>query len=183
MSVLYPIAATAEAALSQPLGRAARESDAATLAGGRVEFVSEAVGPAFASQTAALEAFRAKLEAGPEERYCALREVLDPAARRTLRPIKPSYKDGRRWPEPKSPPPTHWRLSITYWRIVDEARFAQLAQARQARRSMGAERLDAQTLQALARQPLRPVHPQQPLDVGLFEVAPPEAPNRLIPDE
>jgi hypothetical protein len=48
---------------------------------------------------------------------------------------------------------------------------------------LGAERLDAKTLQALAAQPLKPVRPQQPLDVGLFEMAPPEAPNRLIADE
>ena len=48
---------------------------------------------------------------------------------------------------------------------------------------MGAERLDAKTLQALAGQPLRPLRPQQPLDAGLFELAPPEAPDKLIPDE
>ncbi|HET9160822.1 MAG TPA: hypothetical protein VFN88_09430 [Caulobacteraceae bacterium] len=184
MSVNYPVAGTAEAALSRPVGRAARESDAAALAGGRVEFVSEAVGPAFPSQAAALETFKGKVEAGPEDRYCALRELVDaPVQRRAPKPVKPSYRDGRRWPEPKPPPTTVWRLSISYWRIVDEARFAQLAQARQARRSLGAERLDAQTLQALARQPLRPLRPQQPLDVGLFEVTPPEAPNTLIADE
>jgi hypothetical protein len=180
MSVLYPVAATAEAALLQPAGRAAREREAVELASGRVEFVSEAVGPAFATQAAALDVFRAKIEAGPEDRYCSLREVVDG---RAPKPAKPIYKHGRRWPEPKPPPPTLWRLSITYWRIVDEARFQQLAQARQTRRSLGAERLDAKTLQALARQPLKPVRPQQPLDVGLFEVAPPEAPDTLIADE
>jgi hypothetical protein len=180
MSVLYPVAATAEAALSQPVGRAAREREAEALASGRVEFVSEAVGPAFADQAAALAVFKGKVEAGPEDRYCALREVIDG---RAPKPVKPSHKDGHRWPAPKAPPPTLWRLSITYWRIVDEARFAQLAQARQARRTLGAERLDAKTLQALASQPLKPVRPQQPLDVGLFERAPPEAPQMLIPDE
>jgi hypothetical protein len=180
MSVLYPVAATAEAALMQPVGRVARESDAEALASGRVEFVSEAVGPAFASQAEALEVYRTRIEAGPEDRYCSLREVVDG---RAPRPSKPVFKDGRRWPPPKPPPPTLWRLSITYWRIVDAARFAQLAQARQARRTLGAERLDAKTLRALAAQPLKPVRPQQPLDVGLFEVSPPEAPNRLIADE
>jgi len=179
MSVLYPVAATAEAALSQPAGRAARESEAVALASGQVEFVSEAVGPAFSSQAAALEVFRSKVETGPEDRYCALREVVDG---RAPRPAKPVYKNGHRWPEPKAPPATLWRLSITYWRIVDAARFDHMAQARQARRTLGAERLDAQTLRALARQPLKPVRPQQPLDVGLFEMAPPEAPDRLIAD-
>jgi hypothetical protein len=180
MSVLYPVAANAEAALMQPAGRAARESDAVALASGRVEFVSEAVGPAFPSQAAALEVFKARVEAGPEDRFCSLREVVDG---RAPKPKTPVYRTGRRWPEPKAPPETLWRLSITYWRIVDAARFDQLAQARQARRTLGAERLDAKTLQALARQPLKPVRPQQPLDVGLFEFAPPEAPDRLIADE
>ena len=184
MSVLYPVAATAEAALAQPVGRAARESDAAALASGAVEFVSEAVGPAFASHEEALAVYRSRIEAGPEERYCTLREVIDPAGgRRTPRPVKPSYREGRRWPQPKPPPATLWRLSISFWRIVEEARFSSLAQARQARRSTGADKLDAKTLRALARQPLRPLRPQQPLDVGLFEVGRPEAPHSLIPDE
>jgi hypothetical protein len=184
MSILYPIAATAEAALAQPVARAARESDAIAAASGPVEFVSEAVGPAFASYEEALAVYRARVEAGPEERFCTLREVIDPAAgRRALRPVKPSYRDGRRWPEPKAPPATLWRLSISFWRIVDEARFATLAQARHARRAAGADRLDANTLRALARQPLLPMRPQQPLDVGLFEVSRPEAPHILMPDE
>lgn len=38
-------------------------------------------------------------------------------------------------------------------------------------------------MKALADQPLLPVRPQQPLDVGLFEVRPPEAPHILMPDE
>ena len=35
----------------------------------------------------------------------------------------------------------------------------------------------------MARQPLRPVEPQQPLDIGLFEVRPPDAPHIVMPDE
>src|SRR3954469_6312636 len=101
MSVLYPVAATAEAALAQPIGRAARESDAAAAASAAVEFVSEAVGPAFASYEEALAVYRSRIEAGPDDRYCTLREVVDPVAgRRALRPVKPSYRAGRRWPEP-----------------------------------------------------------------------------------
>lgn len=184
MSVLYPVAANAEAALSQPVGRAAREREAETLASGAVEFVSEAVGPAFASQEEALAAFRMRIEAGPEDRYLSLREVVDKTrTRRAPRPVKPVFRDGHRWPEPKPPPPTVWRLSISYWRIVDHARFAHLAQARQARRTAGAEKLDPQTLKALAEQPLRAAAPQAPLDIGLFEVHPPEAPHITMPDE
>jgi hypothetical protein len=43
--------------------------------------------------------------------------------------------------------------------------------------------LDAQALRAIARAPLRPIRPQKALDIGLFEVRPPEAPHILMPDE
>ena len=74
MSVLYPIAANAEAALAQPVGRAARESEAASLAAGTVEFVSEAVGPAFATFDAARDAWVGRIDddrPGPDEWACA----------------------------------------------------------------------------------------------------------------
>lgn len=193
MSVRYPVAANAEAALSAPLGRAARESEATGLAGTAVEFVSEAVGPAFATYEAALEAFRGRIDEGrpghaavqPEDRYCTLREMVAASEGRQPKPrqLKPAFRDGRRWPAPKPPPPTAWRLSISYWRLVDAARFAQLEQARKARRNAGSEALDPNALRALARQPLRPVRPQQPLDVGLFEFRPPDAPHIIMPDE
>ena len=35
----------------------------------------------------------------------------------------------------------------------------------------------------MARQKLAPMKPQQPLDIGLFEYSPPEAPHLTIPDE
>jgi hypothetical protein len=43
--------------------------------------------------------------------------------------------------------------------------------------------MDAPALRARLERPLRPVKPQQPLDIGLFEVRPPEAPHILMPDE
>ena len=43
--------------------------------------------------------------------------------------------------------------------------------------------MDAQALRARLSEPLRPLKPQQPLDIGLFEVRPPEAPHILMPDE
>ena len=42
-AILYPVAANAERALSAPLGRAARESEAVGLAGGEVRVASEPV--------------------------------------------------------------------------------------------------------------------------------------------
>jgi len=46
-AVRYPVAQTAEAALSAPLARAARASEAEAVVGGGVEFVSEAAGRPF----------------------------------------------------------------------------------------------------------------------------------------
>ncbi len=76
---------------------------------------------------------------------------------------------------------------MAYWRPITAeaaaAAEANLDQARQARRDKDAGQLDAKALQAMARQPLRPVRPQQPLDTGLFETRPPEAPHIVMPDE
>ena len=36
-------------------------------------------------------------------------------------PVEPLMKDGRRWPEPKAKPKTVWRLSVSYWKVVDAA--------------------------------------------------------------
>ena len=51
------------------------------------------------------------------------------------------------------------------------------------RRRAESQGLPAATLNALARQPLRPVRPQQPLDIGLFEARRPEEPDLIIPDD
>jgi len=185
-AVLYPVARTAEAALNAPLGRAAREREAKARAKAEVRFVTEETGPAFDSREAALAAYRGRVEAAGEDRFCALREVVaQPPKGRTPRPraVEPVFRDGRRWPEPPPRPRTVWRLSVSYWKPVDADEALRLDQARAARRDPEAERLDARTLRALTRQPLRPVKPQQPLDSGLFEWTPPEAPDRLIPDE
>jgi hypothetical protein len=196
VSILYPVATSAEAALAKPAGRAAREREAETLAGAPVSFVTEAVGPAFASREAALDAFAGRLDdprpgygvqLQPEDRWCALAERSLGAA---PAPVEPAFARGRRWPKPPARPPrTVFRLLVSYWRIgaaaVAEPATAPTAadQARALRRRTEAARLNAAELRALAQQPLRPVKPQQPLDVGLFEAPAPEAPHILIPDE
>jgi hypothetical protein len=190
-AVRYPIAANAEAALSAPIGRAARLSEAILTAGGEANFVTEAVGPAFPTRQAALDAYAGRVDddtAGrnvsiaPEDRFCDLREL---SAARLPRPggvkaMKPVYRGGRRWPAPQPAQETIWRLSISYWRTglpvpAAEAEPAAAAPERPA--------VDAQALRARLAQPLRPVKAQQPLDIGLFEVRPPEAPHILMPDE
>jgi hypothetical protein len=192
MSVLYPVADTAEAALSAPLGFAARERAAAALAGGAVAFVTETVGPAFATEAAALDAYAGKLDddrpglqvrVPPEARWCALRAVA-PEARRKPRAVEPVNKNGRRWPakDPHVRPPA-WRLAVSYWRIGGAGAAAPAEPARKLRKSAEGESLDANQLRALAQQPLRPVRPQQALDIGLFETRPPEAPHIVMPDE
>jgi len=186
-AILYPVATSAEQALSRPIGRAARESDARRRAGDAVAFVSDPVGPAFATREAALDAYRGRVDddrtgATPEaeDRYCRLIEQVAEGAKRPA-VVQPTYADGHRWPEPPKPTRTVWRLSVSYWRIGTAERPLDAPQARQARKSKQA--LDPQTLRAIAEAPLLPTKPQQPLDIGLFEIRPPEAPHIVMPDE
>ncbi len=189
-AILYPVADDAEAALAAPKGRAARAREAGEIAGGRVRFVSEGVGPAFADREAALDAWAGRVDddrpgrsasVAPEDRYCVLREVASGAP---PPPTEPIFAEGRRWPSAHAKPPAvAFRLSVSYWRIGEAEAAAAYDQARTARRKAEAARLDAEELRALARRPLRPVRPQQPLDVGLFEAPAPEAPHILIPDD
>jgi hypothetical protein len=186
-AILYPVAANAELALSRPLGRAARESEARRRAGEAVVFATDPVGPAFATRAAALDAYRGRVDddrtgATPdaEDRYCRLVEqVADGAPRPKV--LQPSYADGHRWPQPQKPTRTVWRLSVSYWRIGTAERPLEAPQARAARKSK--HEVDPDTLRAIARAPMRAIKPQQPLDIGLFEIRPPEAPHIVMPDE
>ena len=183
-AILYPVATNAEQALSRPLGRAARESEARRRAGEPVVFATDPVGPAFATREAALQAYGARLdEAEPQDRYCQLVEqiVTEPGNPAPTAPVEPTFADGKRWPDPGRPPKTAWRLCVSYWRIGTAERPLDAPQARQARRSR--QPLDPETVRAIAKAPLRPVKPQQPLDIGLFETRPPEAPHIVMPDE
>ncbi len=193
-AILYPVARTAEAALHAPAGFAEREREAGRVAGGGVSFVTEAVGPAFATREAALDAYGGREEderpgrivLAMEQRWCQLRPVsAGPGAKPKPRAaVRPAFRDGRRWPapEPAGAPPTLWRLSVSYWRM-GEAAAVMDAPARGLRRDQAAREIDSPALSALARQPLRPAKPQQPLDIGLFEVRLPEAPEIIVPDD
>ena len=182
MTILYPVAVNAEQALSRPLGRAARQSEARRKAGGEVAFTTDPAGPAFPTREAALAAYAERLEA-PEaaDRFCQLVEQVALEAGRAPEPVEPTFEDGRRWPTPAAPPQTVWRLKVSYCRVPTAERPLEAPQARQARKSKQA--LEPETLRAIARTPLRPVKPQQPLDIGLFEIRPPEAPHIVMPDE
>ena len=182
-AIAYPVALNPEQALSRPQGRAVREREARALAGEPVSFATEAVGPAFPTRNAALEAYRDRVEAiDPQDRYCQLVEriALEKGHPTRPPPVTPTFEDGRRWPQPGTRPRTIWRLMISYWRPLS-APATDAPQARVARRA--AEDLAPQTVKAIASQPLRPVKPQQPLDIGLFEIRLPEAPHIVVPDE
>ena len=175
MAILYPIAANAEAALAAPTGRAVREREAEGVAGEPVAFVREFTGPVFKSEDEGRTHYAGRLDdertghrvtVVPEDRFCDLRPVI------------------QRSRIPFAPPHTVWRLSVGYWRIGAAPALATGApQARKARRSKAGPAPDTDALDAIARQPLLPIKPQQPLDIGLFERRLPESPHIVVPDE
>jgi hypothetical protein len=190
-AIRYPVAATAEAALSAPIGRAARASQAATLAGADVEFASEAVGAAFPSREAALDAYAGRLDderpgrlasIQTEDRFCALVE-LAAEPRRAPAAQKPIYRGGRRWPKPAPATTTVWRLIVRFWRVTGAQPLFELAEPGPQPARKALQSLDAKALRERLGEPLRPVKPQQPLDIGLFEVHPPDAPHIVMPDD
>jgi hypothetical protein len=200
MAITYPVAATADAALHSPVGFAAREREAAQLAAhlsadADIEFITQAVGPAFTTREAALDAYAGRVDderAGRisialEARWCELRAVSTPVGVRpkARAPLQPECRDGRRWPapDPERTPVTLWRLSVSYWRFGGGQADHHHVAARKLRRHASSKDLDGATLGALARQPLQAMRPQQALDIGLFEYRPPDNPSIIIPDE
>lgn len=200
-AILYPVAASADAALHAPTGFAEREREAGRVAAGAVSFATEAVGPAFPNREAALDAYAGRVDderpgrvaQAMDQRWCQLRPVSADEGvkpKRSGKPgpgatiVRPDFRDGRRWPvrEPASVTSTLWRLSVSYWRILEAPAVADTP-ARALRRDLAGRDIDAPALNALARQPLRAAKPQQPLDIGLFEVRMPESPDLIMPDE
>ena len=190
MTVRYPIAPSAEAALTRPLGRAVREREARDAAGEEVEFVRELAGSPFESHEAAVQMYAGLIDeeglrpVPPEDRFCELVEVIAVEGRRRVGDqAEPVCKDGQRWPRPKRPLKTAYRLSVGYWRPVSARPAMPVDQARAARRREDSRRLTAAELRAIASEPLKPVKPQQALDIGLFEVFAAGSPHLLMPDE
>lgn len=190
MTVRYPIASSAEAALTKPLGRAVREREARETAGEEVEFVRELAGSPFETREAAVQMYVGLVDeeglrpVPPEDRFCELVEVIASEGRRRVGDqAEPVCRDGHRWPKPKRTLKTAYRLSVGYWRPVSARPPVPVAQARSARKREESRRLTAAELRAIASQPLQPVKPQQALDIGLFEVFAPGQPHILMPDE
>jgi hypothetical protein len=190
MTVRYPIATSAEAALTRPLGRAVREREARETAGEEVEFVRELAGSPFETREAALQMYAGLVDeeglrpVPPEDRFCELVEVIaDQGRRRIGDQAEPVCRDGHRWPKPRRALKTSYRLSIGYWRPVSARPALPVDQARAARKREESKRLTAAELRAIASQPLKAVKPQQALDIGLFEVFAAGSPHLLMPDE
>src|SRR5437762_3500892 len=110
-AIRYPVAPNAEAALNAPLGRAAREREAKSIAGRDVVFITDPVGDSFESREAALDANPGRLDddragrisqVAPEDRFCELREIVPAAKARQpiAAPVEPVFAEGRRWPKP-----------------------------------------------------------------------------------
>jgi hypothetical protein len=177
MSILYPIAATADEALRRPVGFAVRLRQAQSVAGSAVCFRVEGVGARFATR----EALAQTLDADAAHPWCSL-QALAADGRAPAAPAAPWLKDGRRWPQAPAAAPPVWRLVVSYWRLEGEETTPETA-ARRLRTDPSAADLDRRALEALGRQPLQPLRPQQPLDIGLFEIRPPDAPHIVMPDE
>jgi hypothetical protein len=188
MTLRFPVAANADAALQAPLGFAMRETEARALAdGAAVAFTVEWVGPVWPDLATAEAAFAKRL-AGTGGDWWRLKPVIAPPPGAKLRkpaPVKPTFKGGKRWPilSETERPVTGWRLSIRYWRAGEAAAVRPKGPARRLRRDPAASGLEAEALRLLAEQPLQALLPQRALDIGLFEVHPPDQPYLVIPDE
>ncbi len=182
----YPIAKDIQHALSQLKAgaamRAVRESEAAHVAGGRVAFVSEHAGPLYERREEALAA----LGGLAEDTAVRLVARLKDAARRRAKPLEPVFRDGERWPKAARPLESVWQVSVSYWKVLDEARktpAAPTGKPARALRRKGGEALTPEEVLGLVDSPLVAARPQKALDFGLFDFPLPENPEIIIADE
>lgn len=194
MTLRFPVAPNPDAAVHQPMGFAMREQEARTVcAGDEVRFVTAWVGPPMGSADEVLAVYGEQLAGQPEHWWSILPVTpsVPVAGRgkggrpRRMTQARPVFRDGRRWPapDPETIPHAAWRLSIRYWKTGPDDHATPDRAARKLRRDPTAAELEARALKALAEQPLRPEGPQRALDIGLFEMRPPEAPHIIMPDE
>lgn len=189
---LYPVALDANEALRLALSkgvRVARQSEAVKVAGKGVRFVTEAVGPKFATQKAAEEAHAGLLEpnqtrsANAEDRFYRLQTLIGSVTDQRLPPAKEKHKNGRRWEARQPQAAPVWQLFISYWKIETSEAPLDASQARTLRKKKADAAPDKQTLKRLTEQKLAPTLPQKALDYGLFDFIPPDDPSIVIADE
>lgn len=184
----YPVALDGHAALAQLRkgegARAVREKEAEGSAGGRVAFVTESIGPLFATQEEARKAYADVLD---DSRVCLLTcRIKAPAAgKRTA--AQPVFEEGVRWPKMPAPPASLWQLSVSYWKPLPALRTARgdapAGQARSLRKTVRGQDLTPEEILALTETPMSAARPQKALDFGLFDFVPPDNPGIVIADE
>ncbi len=184
----YPIATDGHAALAQLRQgddkRAAREREAETLAGHRVAFVTQSIGPLYASEDEARAVYAALLD---DSRVCVLTCRVKTASAKKRAAEQPVLDEGSRWPKAKQPLESVWQLSVSYWKILSETRQAGAnapnGQARKLRKTVRGYDLTPEQILALTETPLTAARPQKALDFGLFDFIPPDNPGIVIADE
>jgi len=184
----YPIAADGHAALAQLRQdddkRASREREAETLAGHRVAFVTQSIGPLYASEDEARKAYAGVLD---ETRVCTLTCRLKSAATSKRAQVQPLLENGARWPKAQVARESQWQLSISYWKALPATRIvpgnAPKGQARKLRKDMKSYELTPEQVVALTETPMTAARPQKALDFGLFDFIPPDNPGIVIADE
>ncbi len=186
---LYPIALDGHDALALlkagTAKRAAREKEAEALAGKRVAFVSESLGPLYDSQEEALKAYKGLVEDGDT---CKLLCRLKPSTAGRRKAEQPVFEDGVRWPRVTAPRPSVWQLSVSYWKVLAASPSAKGTplngeQARKLRKAAKGQELTPEQIRALMETPMTAARPQKSLDFGLFDFIPPDQPGIVIADE
>ncbi len=184
----YPVAADGHAALAALRAgdkrRAAREREAEIAAGEAVAFVTESIGPLYATEAEAQQAYVGVLT---DHGVCILTcRIAEPPAKR-YKPTQPVYEDGVRWPKVDQSRRTVWQISISYWKILPASRTASAAapngQARKLRKTARGYDLTPEEILALTETPMAASRPQKALDFGLFDFIPPDNPGIVIADE
>ncbi|MBP2160092.1 MULTISPECIES: hypothetical protein [Asticcacaulis] len=185
---LYPVASDGHAALAQLRQgdgvRFAREKEAEKAANGRVDFVTQSIGPLYDSEDEARKAYASVLD---DSRVCVLtcRRKSPPPARRAS--TEPVLENGVRWPKAPMPVDSVWQLSISYWKPAPVGRTvkgeAPEGQARRLRKTAKGQELTREQILALMDTPMAAARPQKSLDFGLFDFIPPDNPDIVIADE
>lgn len=186
---LYPVAKDGHDALAQlrsgQAPRAGREKEAEALAGQRVVFVSQSLGPLYDSLEEARGAFTGLVE---DEQVCKFVCRLKPATGARRKPEQPVFEDGVRWPKVTTPRASVWQLSVSYWKVLAAARPSRIPgangePARKVRKGAKGHELTPEEIHALIETPMTAFRPQKSLDFGLFDFIPPDQPGIVIADE
>lgn len=185
---LYPVASDGHAALAQLRQgegvRFAREKEAEKAANGRVDFVTQPIGPLYDNEDEARKTYASVLD---DSRVCVLTCRRKSPAPKKRASVEPVLENGVRWPKVPVPVESVWQLAISYWKPQPAARSAggqaPSGQARRLRKNAKGLELTREQILALMDTPMTAARPQKSLDFGLFDFIPPDNPDIVIADE